>query len=137
VQKLASSVVFLLESSELERLVNDNDEQTTHDLIELAKEKSYILGSVDVNEHLVKRWSFKYHSNLLIAQPHVAAIPDFKQYFVSNIVVTETIISLFALFCPRGRNFRIKVELYFSPSLFGNGYFLLVTVLTKFEKSFI
>ena len=76
-------MVLLLESMELERLVKNTE--NIGKLRRLAANKSWILGSVGVDEELVEQWSTKYQTTLLVMQPHITSIPDFQNHFLGEI----------------------------------------------------
>jgi len=81
-------VVLLLESSDLERLIRDRER--VNQFRRLVQRKSWILGSVGMDQELAKEWSNRFHANLLIMQPHVSPNPDFQSYFLSNVKVSQT-----------------------------------------------
>lgn len=80
-------MVLLLESTELEGLINDGDAQAVEEFQHLVKQKSWILGSVGMDHELIKDWSSKFHSNLLVMQPHASINSDFNSYFVEKLSV--------------------------------------------------
>ncbi|CAG7672450.1 unnamed protein product [Allacma fusca] len=77
------SVVLFLESTELERLVRNKENISK--FRRLAANKHWIMGSVGVDQEMVQEWTSQYQTTLMIMEPHVAAIPDFQEYFLNEI----------------------------------------------------
>lgn len=71
----------------MERLVNEGQTQVVEQFQQLLQNKSWILGSVGVDDELMRDWSSKFHSNLLVMQPHVTANLDFKTYLLDKLTV--------------------------------------------------
>lgn len=84
-QSAVQTVVLLLESSDLERLIRDREHVSQFRRI--VRNKSWILGSVGMDQELAKVWSDQFHANLLVMQPHVSPNPDFQEYFLNSIKV--------------------------------------------------
>lgn len=80
-------MVLLLESSELESLLGDDDSEAVSKFKALVTQKSWILGSVGVNSDLVKEWSSKFFVNLLLLQPRASSNPEFNEFFVNRLIV--------------------------------------------------
>jgi hypothetical protein len=70
-------------------MISDGDTKTVEEFQRLVQEKSWVLGSVGTDEELIKDWSSKFQSTLLILQPHVAVNADFQTYFVNKLKVFE------------------------------------------------
>lgn len=81
------TVVFMLESMEMEKFVGEGENTIVEQFQQLVQDKSWILGSVGVDAELMKDWSMKFHSNLLILQPHISPNPDFKSYLLDKLTV--------------------------------------------------
>ncbi|OXA45508.1 G-protein coupled receptor family C group 5 member C [Folsomia candida] len=82
------SVIMLLESTELESLVGDSDAQSVERFQKLVGQKSWILGSVGMDNDLVKDWSSKFQVNLLTMQPRTLINSEFHSYFVDKLMAT-------------------------------------------------
>lgn len=78
---------MLLESTELESLVGDSDAQSVERFQKLVGQKSWILGSVGMDNDLVKDWSSKFQVNLLTMQPRTLINSEFHSYFVDKLMV--------------------------------------------------
>lgn len=78
---------MLLESSELENLISDENVQAVEKFQKLVGQKSWILGNVGMDNELVKDWSSKFQVNLLVMQPRTSINSDFHSYFVDKLMV--------------------------------------------------
>lgn len=83
------TVVLMLESMEMERFVSEGETNVVEQFQQLLQDKSWILGSVGVDEEFIKDWSVKFHSNLLVLQPHVSINLDFKNYLLDKLTVKD------------------------------------------------
>lgn len=90
--------MLLLESMEMEKLVSEGQNQLVEHFQALLKNRSWILGSVGVNKELVKDWSTKFHSNLLVLQPHVSTNLDFKGYLIDKLTVSWNLLLIIHCF---------------------------------------
>ena len=84
-QNSSKTVVLLLEPNELHRLLRDTEH--LNEFQNIANQKTWIVGTVGMNEQLVHDWSIKLKSKLFIVQPHVAPNLDFNMYFLENLKV--------------------------------------------------
>jgi len=75
-------------------MISDADPKAVEEFQRLVQEKSWILGSVGTDEELIKDWTSKFQSTLLILQPHVAVNSDFQTYFVNKLKVTNDSLPL-------------------------------------------